>query len=70
VDAFDPNVVLGLSTWDDNAPPNYREIDIEFGRMDHPAYNAQYVLQPWQPAGQRLLWVMPKAAPSTHLLGS
>ncbi|MHC4649083.1 MAG: hypothetical protein ACYTBJ_26830, partial [Planctomycetota bacterium] len=33
VDLLDPNIVLGLFTWDTNAPQyNYREIDIEFSR--------------------------------------
>ncbi|MGQ9732990.1 MAG: hypothetical protein ACUVX8_17165 [Candidatus Zipacnadales bacterium] len=67
VDNFDPNVVLGLFTWDDTGGPYNREIDIEFGRLDHPAKNAQYVLQPWDLAGQRSVWSMPSVAPSTHL---
>lgn len=49
VDQLDPNIVLGLFTWDDNAPDeNYREIDIEFSRWGQPENdNAQYVVQPW-----------------------
>ena len=50
VDQLDPNIILGLFTWDDNAPQeNYREIDIEFSRWSQPENdNAQYVVQPWQ----------------------
>jgi hypothetical protein len=49
VDLLDPNIVLGLFTWDNNAPEeNYREIDIEFSRWGQPENdNAQYVVQPW-----------------------
>lgn len=49
VDQLDPNVVLGLFTWDDTAPQNnYREIDIEFSRWGSPAaLNTQYVIQPY-----------------------
>jgi hypothetical protein len=52
VDQFDPNVVLGLFTWDTGAPEyNYREIDVEFARWGDPnADNAQYVVQPWTTA--------------------
>jgi len=53
VDQLDPNVVLGLFTWDDAAPEhNYREMDIEFscwGMEDN--LNAQYVVQPWYRSG-------------------
>ncbi|MBK8045925.1 MAG: hypothetical protein IPK16_01575 [Anaerolineales bacterium] len=37
VDKLDPNVVLGLFTWDTTAPAaNYREIDAEFSRWGDP----------------------------------
>lgn len=56
VDLLDPNIVLGLFTWDTDAPHyNYREIDIEFSRWwdaDEPN-NAQYVIQPWNNPGNR-----------------
>ncbi len=53
VDTFDPNVVLGLFTWDDDAPTyNYREVDIEFGRWSNAAGpNAQFAVQPWTHPG-------------------
>jgi len=51
--SLDPNVVLGLFTWDDFAPQyKNREIDIEIGRWGVPANNnAQYVIQPWNKSG-------------------
>ncbi len=56
IDVLDPNVVLGLFTWDTNAPQyNYREIDFEFSRWwdTNEANNAQYVIQPWYIEGNR-----------------
>jgi hypothetical protein len=52
VDQLDPNVVLGLFTWDDDAPTyNYREIDIEFGRWGSATNDdGQFVVQPWTTA--------------------
>jgi len=49
LDAFDPNVVLGLFTWSDKAPYAHREIDIEVARWGDAAdaTNAQFVVQPW-----------------------
>jgi hypothetical protein len=56
VDLFDPNIVLGLFTWDTDAPNHhYREIDIELSkwwRADEPN-DAQYVVQPWCADGHR-----------------
>jgi hypothetical protein len=55
VDLLDKNIVVGLFTWDDDAPAyNYREIDIEISRWgEDAADNAQYVVQPWTRAGNR-----------------
>jgi len=55
VDQLDKNVVLGLFTWDDNAPEyNYREIDIEFSRWgEDEGDNSQFVVQPWHHARNR-----------------
>ena len=70
VDQLDPNVVLGLFTWDDAAPQyHYREIDIEFSRWgDLLGLNSQYVVQPWEQAGnlQRFSTVL-QSSLSTHL---
>jgi hypothetical protein len=53
IDTLDANAVLGLFTWDDLAPPYYREIDFEFARWGNPAdvNNAQYVVQPYGTPG-------------------
>jgi hypothetical protein len=56
IDLLDPNVVLGLFTWDNDAPQyNYREIDIEFSKwwIAGEPNNAQYVIQPWDILGNR-----------------
>jgi hypothetical protein len=46
---FDPSVVLGMFTWNDDAAYAHREIDVEFARWGNAAdpTNAQYVVQPW-----------------------
>lgn len=49
VDTIDPNMVIGLFTWETEAPEaSYREMDIEFARWGDPGNdtNAQYVVQP------------------------
>lgn len=53
VDLLDENIVLGLFTWEDCVPEyNYREIDIELSRWGDPSNdNAQFVVQPWDTAG-------------------
>lgn len=58
VDQLDRNTVVGLFTWDTSAPEfNYREIDIEFARWGDPlADNSQYVVQPWDTAGNTNRW--------------
>ena len=52
VSNFDPNLVLGLFTFDDiDASFSNREIDIEFSRFGNPSdtNNAQFVIQPAAP---------------------
>jgi hypothetical protein len=74
VDSFDRNVVLGLFTWDEWAPPDsippyhYREMDIEFSRWAIPVteLNAQYVIQPYDTAGNRYQWAMSSDTCTTH----
>lgn len=54
VDEFsDNNIVLGLFTWDNNAPQyHYREIDFEFGALLDPYHrDSQYVIQPYETGG-------------------
>jgi hypothetical protein len=48
LDNLDPNVVLGLFTWDDNPAENHREMDIEFARFGDPdALPGRYTRQPY-----------------------
>ena len=51
--SLDPNVILGLFTWDEFAPHyKNREMDIEIGKWSDPANdNAQYVIQPSNKSG-------------------
>jgi len=70
VDHLDPNVVLGLFTWNDADPSyNNREIDIEFSRWgaaDDPT-NAQYVVQPFDTPGNLVRFTEPPMLrKSTH----
>jgi hypothetical protein len=49
VDIIDPSMVIGLFTWDPEAPDeSFRELDIEFARWNKAAdvSNSQYVVQP------------------------
>jgi hypothetical protein len=65
---FDPNVVLGLFTWDDDPAENHREIDVELTRGPQPdGFNAQFVVQPFFVAGNLQRFSVPAgAAPVTH----
>jgi hypothetical protein len=46
---LDPNVVLGLFTWDDHGGEHHREIDVELSRWGDPSgANAQFVVQPYR----------------------
>ena len=68
VDALDPNVVLGLFTWNDVPDYNHREIDIEFSRWGQVNnLNAQYVVQPYNLPQNIFRWQDPAGLPqSTH----
>lgn len=61
IGALDENIVFGLFTWDNDAcSDHFREIDIEFSRWgDANGLNAQYVIQPWNRAGNRRQWMLP-----------
>ena len=50
---LDPNLVLGLFTWNDNPAFSNREIDIEYARWGNPRRrtNAQFLVQPDTGAG-------------------
>jgi hypothetical protein len=64
---LDPNAVLGLFTWNDDAAYAHREIDVEFARWGNAAdpTNAQYVVQPYDATGHQLRWTQSPAATST-----
>ena len=68
VDAFDPNVVLGLFTWSDKTPYAHREIDLEFARWGSTVdpTNAQYVVQPYDQPGHLRRFIQPSAVTSMH----
>lgn len=53
INNFDPNVVLGLFTWNDRPAYHNREIDFEASRWGDASdpTNAQFVVQPWQRRG-------------------
>ncbi|NLE54814.1 MAG: hypothetical protein GX617_07750 [Lentisphaerae bacterium] len=60
-DALDARAVLGLFTWNDDAPFAHREIDIELSRWGNAAdsNNAQYVVQPWESPGHLTRYRVP-----------
>ena len=69
VDALDPNVVLGLFTWNDDPAYHHRELDVEFARWGNAAdpTNGQYVVQPYDGSGNLLRITQPLGAvPSSH----
>ena len=65
---LDPNVVVGLFTWNDDAAHNHREIDVEFARWGNATdpTNAQHVVQPYDHAGNLRRFVQPLSGPSVH----
>jgi hypothetical protein len=66
VDGLDPNVVLGLFTWNDDPANNHRELDIEFARWGNAAYaDGQYTVQPYIVAGNQYIFDEPSNLPQT-----
>ncbi len=67
VDNLDPNVVLGLFTWNDDPAYNHREIDVEFARWGNARdpTNAQYVVQPYDVQGNLVRFTQPPATPQS-----
>ncbi len=62
VDNLDPNVVLGLFTWNDDPAYYNREIDIEFSRWAEKInQNAQFVVQPYTLAENIVRFSQPTA---------
>jgi len=55
---LDPQVVLGLFTWNDDPAYNHREIDFEYAKWGNASdpNNAQYVVQPWDNEGNEHRW--------------
>jgi hypothetical protein len=64
--ALDPNVVLGLFTWDDDPAYNHREIDFEAARwgVASDPTNSQFVVQPYGTPGN-LQRITTPAGPQT-----
>lgn len=70
-DALDIAAVLVAFTWNDDGPYTYREIDIEISRWNNGSdyNNAQFVVQPWEPAGHLTRYrVPPELGSTTHSL--
>ena len=66
---LDPNVVLGLFTWNDDPAYAHREIDIEVARWGNAfdPTNAQFVVQPWDAPGHLWRFSVPSlVAPTSH----
>jgi hypothetical protein len=70
LETIDPNVVLGLFTWNDDPAQSHRELDIEFARWGNPqAPNGQYTVQPFEIAGHETWFETPTGARrTTHSL--
>lgn len=68
VSNLDPNVVLGLFTWNDDPAFDHREIDIEFSRWGDASdsTNAQYVVQPYTANGNLQRWTVNQYAQASH----
>lgn len=71
INNLDPNVALGLFSWDAQAGDQYnREWDIEFSRWGNASAtaNAQYVVQPYDGPRNIQHFLMGSASPSTHVI--
>lgn len=71
LDDIDPNMVVGLFTWDGGAPLyNYRELDFEFARWGDPfdPTNAQFVVQPFGTLGNLTRYTIDLSPPRTEEL--
>lgn len=68
VDDLDPQVILGMFTWNDDPAYNHREIDIEVSRWGRPDNeNGQFVIQPYQRSGNVTRFRIPDGVrSSTH----
>ena len=71
VSGIDPNLTLGLFSWDAQAhDQNYREWDFEFSRWGSPSLptNAQFVVQPYNIGGNMQRFQINQAMPSSNVL--
>jgi glycosyl hydrolase family 26 len=69
LDNLDPNVVLGLFTWDDDPAENHREMDIEFARFGDPgALAGRYTRQPYTDPANVALFAEESAPLTSHAL--
>jgi hypothetical protein len=60
VDRLDPQIVVGLFTWDNDDEDAHRELDIEFSRWADPLRsNGQFVVQPYDTLGNIVRFEMP-----------
>ncbi|RYG34594.1 hypothetical protein EON81_15150 [bacterium] len=67
VDALDPQVVVGLFTWDDEEEDAHRELDVEFSRWGDPKRsNGQFVVQPYDTLGNLTRFELPPLTRSVH----
>ena len=67
VDRLDPQVVLGLFTWDDAEEDAHRELDVEFSRWEDPLRsNAQFVVQPYDTLGNIVRFELSGMPKSVH----
>jgi hypothetical protein len=63
----DPNIVIGMFTWNDDPAYAHREIDVEFARWGNAAdpTNGQYVVQPWDAPDHDHRWTQPTGLAGT-----
>ena len=60
--ALDPNIVFGFFTWDRNAPPYNRELDIEISKWGDAAKQALwFTVQPYDVPGRQAAFALPPA---------
>jgi hypothetical protein len=69
VNNLDPNVVLGLFTWNDVPDYNHREMDIEFAKWGVARNNnGWYTVQPYNVSGNQVSFLQPANTPqSIHM---
>jgi hypothetical protein len=69
VDDLDPEVVLGMFTWNDDPAYNHREIDIEISRWGETNnQNAQFVVQPYKNLLNIYRFQIPNSLPASTYL--